>query len=62
LSDFSVLPLATGAYLLTYRIEQYASCGGERLPVHINGSSIYVLQNGRWLAIYRAEVPLENQR
>ena len=61
LSDFGVLPLASGAYLLTYKAEQYASCGGERVPVHMNGSSVYIFKEGRWRAIYRAKVPLKNQ-
>ena len=62
LSDFGVLPLATGAYLLTYKAEQYAICNGEKMPVHLNGSSIYIFKAGRWQAIYRAEVPFKNQR
>jgi hypothetical protein len=62
LSDFGVLPLTTGAYLLTYKIEQYATCSGEKAPVHMNGSSIYIFKAGHWRAIYRAEVPLTNQR
>jgi hypothetical protein len=61
LSDFGALPLAAGAYLLTYKAEQYATCNGEKVPVHINGSSIYVLKAG-WQAIYRAQVALKNQR
>jgi uncharacterized protein DUF4440 len=61
LSDFGALPLAAGAYLLTYKAEQYGTCDGEKLPVHLNGSSIYILKAGRWQAIYRAEVPLKNQ-
>jgi len=60
LSEFGVLPLSEGAYLLTYKAEQYATCNGEKVPVHMNGSSIYVLKAGHWLAIYRAEVPLKN--
>jgi hypothetical protein len=60
LTDFGALPLAAGAYLLTYKLEQYATCNGEKLPVHINGSSIYILKAGRWQAIYRAEVSLKN--
>jgi len=60
LSDFRVLPLAAGAYLLTYTAEQYATCGGEKVPVHMNGSSVYIFKDGRWQAIYRAEVPLKN--
>ena len=60
LSDFGALPLAAGAYLLTYKAEQYATCNGEKAPVHMNGSSIYVFKAGRWQAIYRAEVPLKN--
>jgi len=62
LSDFGALPLATGAYLLTYKAEEYATCNGEKRPVHMNGSSIYILKAGRWQAIYRAEVPFKNQR
>jgi hypothetical protein len=61
LSDFGVLPLTAGAYLLTYKVEQYGACNGEKIPVHLNGSSIYVLKSGHWQAIYRAEVPLQNQ-
>ncbi len=61
LSDFGALPLGTGAYLLTYKAEQYATCNGERVPIHVNGSSIYIFKSGHWQAIYRAEVPLKNQ-
>jgi hypothetical protein len=57
LSDFGVLPLTSGAFLLTYKVDQYATCNGEHVPVHMNGSSIYVLRSGHWQAIYRAEVP-----
>jgi hypothetical protein len=60
LSDFGALPLASGAYLLTYKAERYAICNGEKVPVHINGSSIYIFKAGRWQAIYRAQVPLKN--
>ena len=35
LSDFGALPLASGAYLLTYKAEQYATCNGEKVPVHM---------------------------
>jgi Domain of unknown function (DUF4440) len=59
LTDFGLLPIAAGAYLLTYKVDQYATCNGEKLPVHMNGSSIYVLKAGHWQAIYRAEVPLQ---
>ncbi|HEY6764864.1 MAG TPA: nuclear transport factor 2 family protein [Candidatus Sulfotelmatobacter sp.] len=62
LSDFSVLPLTAGTYLLTYRVEQYATCAGERAPVHMNGSSVYLFKDGRWQAIYRAEVVSASQK
>jgi hypothetical protein len=61
LSDFGMLPLANGVYLLTYKADQYATCNGEKVPVHMNGSSVYIFKEGRWQAIYRAEVPLRNQ-
>jgi hypothetical protein len=61
LTDFGMLPLASGTYLLTYKAEQYASCNGEKVPVHMNGSSVYIFKDGRWQAVYRAEVPLKNQ-
>ena len=61
LSDFGVLPLSSGTYLLTYKAEQYVNCGGSKMPVHMNGSSVYILKSGHWQAIYRAEVPLKNQ-
>lgn len=61
LSDFGMLPLAAGVYLLTYKFDQNATCGGEKLPAHMNGSSVYIFKEGRWQAIYRAEVPLRNQ-
>jgi len=60
LSDFGVLPVADGVYLLTYKAEQYAACNGEKVPVHMNGSSIYIFKAGHWQAIYRAEVPSKN--
>lgn len=60
LSDFGALPLASGVYLLTYKAEQYATCNGEKVPAHMNGSSVYIFKGGRWQAIYRAEVPLKS--
>jgi hypothetical protein len=60
LSDFGALPLAAGVYLLTYKADQYATCNGEKVPVHMNGSSVYIFKAGRWQAIYRAEVPMKN--
>jgi hypothetical protein len=62
LSDFGALQLTPGVYLLTYKADQYATCNGEKLPVHMNGSSVYVLKAGHWQAVYRAEVPLNAQR
>ena len=61
LSDFGMLSVASGVYLLTYKAEQFATCGGQQVPVHMNGSSVYIFKEGRWQAIYRAEVPLKNQ-
>jgi len=62
LSDFGALPFTAGVYLLTYKVDQYVTCNGEKLPVHMNGSSIYILKSGHWQAVYRAEVPLTSQR
>jgi hypothetical protein len=62
LSEFGALPLTNGAYLLTYKADQYAACNGEKLPVHMNGSSIYIFKARQWQAIFRAEVPLISQR
>jgi hypothetical protein len=61
LSDFNVQQISAGTYLLTYTGEQYATCGGEKLPVHINGSSIYIFKDGRWQAVYRAQISLKKQ-
>lgn len=61
LSDFGVMPLSAGTYLLTYKAEQYGTCSGSALPVHLNGSSVYVLREGRWLAAYRAQIAMKGQ-
>jgi hypothetical protein len=61
LSEFGALPLTAGVYLLTYKADQYATCNGEKLPVHMNGSSIYIFKAGHWQAVYRAEVPLSTR-
>lgn len=60
LSDFGLLTVSTGVYLLTYMAEQYATCGAQKAPVHINGSSVYIFKQGRWQAIYRSAIPLKN--
>ncbi len=61
LSDFGMLSVASGVYLLTYKAEQFANCGGQPVPVHMNGSSVYIFKEGRWQAIYRAEVPIRER-
>jgi hypothetical protein len=49
-----------GAAILLYEAEQHATCGGAKVQPFMHGSSVYVKRAGKWLNLYRSEVPPAN--
>jgi uncharacterized protein DUF4440 len=45
------------AAILLYEAEQHATCGGEKVQPLMHGSSVYANRGGKWLNLYRSEVP-----
>jgi hypothetical protein len=45
------------AAILLYEAEQHATCGGAIVQPFMHGSSVYVKRAGKWLNLYRSEVP-----
>jgi hypothetical protein len=45
------------AAILLYEAEQHATCGGAKVQPFMHGSSVYVKRAGKWLNLYRSEVP-----
>ena len=45
------------AAILLYEARQDASCGGVKVQPIMHGSSVYARRAGRWLNLYRSEVP-----
>ncbi len=60
LTNFRVIALDENAAILLYEAEQHAVCGGQTVQPFMHGSSVYVRRNGRWLNIFRSEVPKKN--
>lgn len=46
--------------ILLYEAEQHATCGGAPVKPSMHGSSVYVKRAGKWLNVFRSEVPPAN--
>jgi hypothetical protein len=45
------------AAIFLYEAEQHAICGGGKVQPVMHGSSVYVKRGGKWINLYRSEVP-----
>ena len=43
--------------ILLYEAEQHATCGGAPVKPLMHGSSVYVKRAGKWMNVFRSEVP-----
>jgi hypothetical protein len=57
LTNPRAVPIDDGAAILLYEAEQHATCGGATVHPFMHGSSVYVKRSGKWLNVYRSEVP-----
>lgn len=46
--------------ILLYEAEQHAVCNGVAVQPRMHGSSVYVEREGKWLNVFRSEVPPAN--
>ena len=53
LTDFTLLSLTKESAVITYRAEQHATCGGKVVDPLMNGLSVYVKQDGKWMNVVR---------
>lgn len=52
-----VIPIDENSAILLYEAEQHAICGGADVQPFMHGSSVYVHRGGKWLNIFRSEIP-----
>jgi hypothetical protein len=45
------------AAILLHEAEQHATCGGGTAQPLMHGSSVYAKRAGKWINLYRSEVP-----
>ena len=57
LTNPRAVPIDDSAAILLYEAEQHATCGGAKVQPFMHGSSVYVKRAGKWLNLYRSEVP-----
>jgi len=57
LADFKAISLGRNAFLLTYRAQQRATCGGRELPATVYASSIYVTRRGVLVRMFHQQTP-----
>ena len=57
LADFKAISLSRNAFLLTYRAQQRATCGGKELPATVYASSIYVTRRGVLVRMFHQQTP-----
>ena len=54
-SNFKVMMIDKNTALATYNATQDATCGGEKSPGRVIGSSVYVKRKGKWQGIFHQE-------
>ena len=54
------IPIDKNSAILLYEAEQSAMCGGAPVKPLMHGSSVYVKRGGKWLNVFRSEVPPAN--
>ena len=57
LTNPRAVPIDDSAAILLYEAEQHATCGEAIVQPFMHGSSVYVKRAGKWLNLYRSEVP-----
>ena len=57
LTDPRAIRIDKDAEILLYEARQNATCGGVKVLPIMHGSSVYARRAGKWLNLYRSEVP-----
>jgi hypothetical protein len=60
ISDEQMRPLGPDAALLTYKLAQDATCGGQKLPANAWAAGVYVREGGQWKGAFHAEMPIRD--
>jgi hypothetical protein len=55
LSDTKVDWLTKDMALVTYKADQDATCGGQKIPSPVYAASLWQKKNGQWLSVYHQE-------
>jgi hypothetical protein len=59
LSDNRVAWIDKDTALLTYKADEDATCGGQKLPATTYASSVWQRKGGKWMAVFHQETPAE---
>ena len=62
ISDEQMRPLGPDAALLTYKLAQDATCGGQKLPANAWAAGVYVREGGQWKGAFHAEMPIRDPK
>jgi hypothetical protein len=54
-SNYKVVMIDKNTALATYEATQDATCGGQKAPAKVFGSSLFVKRKGKWLARFHQE-------
>ena len=60
-SDEQMTPLGPNAVLLTHKVTQDATCGGQKLPASNWAASVFVREGGQWKGAFHADAPIRDQ-
>lgn len=57
LTDSRAIRIDENAAILLYEANQHATCGGGTVRPIMHGSSVYAKRGGKWINLFRSEVP-----
>ena len=60
LTNARTVRIDDNAAILLYEAAQHATCGGAPVKPLMHGSSVYVKRAGKWMNVFRSEVPPAN--
>jgi hypothetical protein len=62
LSDEHMTQLGPDAALITYKVTQDATCGGQKLPASSWAAGVYVREGTQWKGAFHAEAPIADPK
>ena len=54
-SEMKVIPINASSAIVTYKLQQQGTVGGQPVPPLVYATTVWALKNGKWVAVFHQE-------